>query len=416
MKIVNFGSCNLDYVYKLDHIVKTGETEHSEQMEIFPGGKGLNQSIAISKAGTKVYHAGCLGTNGEMLLTTLKESGVDVSFMKTTDSPSGHAIIQVSKKGENSIFIHHGANFMFSREYIDSVLERFEAGDILLLQNETNNIEYIIEKGYQKRMITLFNPSPIDGIIDKIDFHKISYIVLNEIEGEHLSGCKEPAKIISTLKKNYPELKIVLTLGEKGCMYYDGHKLLYHPAYDVPVIDSTAAGDAFMGYFAAALASGMTSEVTLEWACAASALVVSRKGAAPSIPYAEEVKKALTVLKSKKNGYTGSARELHEKIEEYILSNLRTACLSELAKELGYSTVYTGQMAKKILGKSFSKHLQELRCSAAAKLLWETDLSVSDIIEKIGYNNESFFRCKFEELYGMSPGAYRKMIDNTKKK
>ena len=415
MRIVNFGSCNLDYVYTLDHIVKTGETEHSRHMEVFPGGKGLNQSIAISRAGAKVYHAGCLGTDGELLLSTLRDSGVDLSFIRITEEKSGHAIIQVSEKGENSIFIHSGANFMFTREYIDSVLERFEAGDILLLQNETNNIGYIIEKAYQKGLVILFNPSPIDGVAENVDLRKISYMILNEIEGEYLSGCKEPVKMLSTLRKNYPNLKIVLTLGQKGCMYHDHKHLLYHPSYEVQVVDSTAAGDAFMGYFAASLSENLSPAVSIERACAAAALVVSRKGAAPSIPSAKEVEAALKTLKTRGIDKRKGPEQVSEQTKEYILADLKHPALSGLAGELGYSAAYAGQMVKRTVGKSFSALVQELRCSVAAGLLWETNLSVSDIIEQIGYSNESFFRRKFEELYGMSPSAYRKMGDGRKK-
>ena len=118
MKIVNFGSCNIDYVYQLHHIVKVGETEQSSRRDVFPGGKGLNQSIAAAKAGAPIYHAGCIGKDGGVLLDTMKESGVDTRFVRITDEPSGHAVIQVSAKGENSIFIHAGANATFTEEFI----------------------------------------------------------------------------------------------------------------------------------------------------------------------------------------------------------------------------------------------------------------------------------------------------------
>ena len=102
MKILNFGSCNIDYVYSLDHIVKIGETQTTHRLETFPGGKGLNQSVALAKAGAKVYHAGCVGKDGEMLADTLAKNGVDISYLQTVDAKNGHAVIQVSDKGENS--------------------------------------------------------------------------------------------------------------------------------------------------------------------------------------------------------------------------------------------------------------------------------------------------------------------------
>ena len=412
MKIVNFGSCNIDYVYQLDHIVKVGETEHSTRRDVFPGGKGLNQSIAIAKAGQKVYHAGCVGSDGKLLLDTMTDSGVDISFMQTLNEPSGHAVIQVSAKGENSIVIHSGANGMFATEYIDHVLSHFEKGDLLLLQNEINATEYIVEKAYEKGMITVINPSPIDENIEKIDFNKISYAVLNEIEGEYLSRCKEPAKIVSALRKKYPDLKVVLTLGDKGCMYHDGDDLYFHSAYDVPVVDTTAAGDTFMGYFKAGLSEGMDPDAILKRACVASALAVSVKGAAPSIPYEEEVRSASGVIKAKDTGFVANEETILAKIEAYIDENIQSISLATLSGELGYSSVYTGHIVKKTTGKSFSDYLKEKRCSMAAKLLRETDLPIGQVIHSVGYSNESFFRDKFKEFYGVSPLTYRKTLKN----
>ena len=115
MKILNFGSSNLDYVYRLDHIVMEGETEQSEEMNIFAGGKGLNQSVAVARAGARVYHAGCIGSDGQILVDILKESGVDMSLINYSDKKNGHAVIQVGKNGENSIFLYSGTNAMIGR-------------------------------------------------------------------------------------------------------------------------------------------------------------------------------------------------------------------------------------------------------------------------------------------------------------
>lgn len=299
MKILSFGSCNIDYVYGLDHIVAVGETEHSHRMDIFPGGKGLNQSIAIARAGAKVYHAGCVGSDGDMLMDTLTSSGVDVSLIKRVDEKNGHAIIQVSAKGENSIFIYAGSNGMMTDEFIDSVLSGFEKGDVIVLQNEINKLDYIIDRACDRGMCVVLNPSPIDEVIDRIDFSKISYVVLNEIEAEHISKNSEPRAFIEYMAKNYPELKIVLTLGDKGCMYHDSENDAYHPAFSVDVVDTTAAGDTFMGYFVASIGSGMSYADILERASAASAIAVSRLGASASIPTAAEVDAALEELKKK---------------------------------------------------------------------------------------------------------------------
>lgn len=191
MKILNFGSCNIDFVYKLDHIVTIGETETSNSMQVFPGGKGLNQSVALAKAGMEVYHAGCIGTDGEMLTDVLESNGVDISNIKKVDEKTGHAIIQVSNKGDNSIFLYSGSNAKITEEFVDEVLDKFQKGDMLLLQNEINKIDYIIEKAYKKGMCIIFNPSPYNDEIKNLDFNMLSYIIIQNLKSLLLSEVKE---------------------------------------------------------------------------------------------------------------------------------------------------------------------------------------------------------------------------------
>lgn len=294
MKILNFGSCNIDYVYSLDHIVAPGETETSEALNIFPGGKGLNQSIALAKAGAKVYHAGVVGSDSKILTDILSESGVDLSFLKKLDVKNGHAIIQVNKDGENSIFLYPGSNNMISEEYIDCVLENFREGDILLLQNEINNISYIAREAYKKNMCIILNPSPFNEKISEVDFNHLSYIILNEVEAEAITGKSCPKESLSFIKNKYPKLKIMLTLGKNGCIYSDGETEVHQDIFRVNAVDTTAAGDTFTGYFIKGIADGEDIKTVLETSSMASAIAVSRKGAAPSVPEREEVIKALS--------------------------------------------------------------------------------------------------------------------------
>ena len=300
MKILNFGSCNLDYVYSLDHIVNVGETETTHKLETFPGGKGLNQSIALARAGVKVYHAGCVGTDGDMLVDTLKDSGVDVSYIRKADVKNGHAIIQVSAEGENSIFLYPGSNEMITEEYINEVLSDFEAGDIILLQNEINNVDYIIDNAYNKGMLIVLNPSPFNDKISKIDLNKIAYLVLNEVEAKEYSGYDDPKASIAYFKTNYPSLKVMLTLGSKGCIYADAESEVGHPVYEVDVVDTTAAGDTFTGYFIGGISRGQDMENVLKYASAAAAISVSKEGAAPSIPAYDFVENNIASMKLKK--------------------------------------------------------------------------------------------------------------------
>lgn len=307
MKILNFGSCNIDYVYELSHIVKPGETTKAYSLTRFPGGKGLNQSIALAKSGITVYHAGCIGNDGGFLKETLMDCGVDTRYIKVNDDVcTGHAIIQLDKNGENCIIIHHGANYQIEKSYIDTVFESFASGDVLLLQNEICNLEYLIEKGYEKNMKIVLNPSPFVKSLCEIDLNKISVLILNEIEAQSLTGETEIEKIKEYIISNYNNLNVVLTLGGKGSVYLSKNQVEYCPAFPVDVVDTTAAGDTFTGYFISATTQGVTIKNSLQLASVAAGLAVSKKGASSSIPNIDETNEALLHFKERlfKNAQT----------------------------------------------------------------------------------------------------------------
>lgn len=289
MKVLNYGSLNLDYTYSVPHIVVPGETITSTKLEIFPGGKGLNQSIALSKAGMEVYHAGQIGEDGGMLLDVCRENHVHTDYIRTVPVRTGNAIIQLDEGGQNSIVLFPGANRTQEKDTIDEVLTHFEAGDVLILQNEINLIEYLITQAFAKQMIIVLNPSPFDDAVLACDLSKITYFLMNEVEGEMLTGETEPDKILKTMRSRYPSSKVVLTLGGNGSIYSDQTTIHRQPIYRVPVTDTTAAGDTFTGYFLKfALTEGDIPKA-LDMASYAAALAVSRKGAAVSIPKLEEV-------------------------------------------------------------------------------------------------------------------------------
>ena len=291
MKILNFGSLNIDYVYSVEHFVRGGETLASDRLELFPGGKGLNQSVAFAKAGAEVYHAGLVGAEDGLLLDTLRESGVDTRFVRSAEGTAcGHAIIQVSKAGENCILLYGGANQHVTEDMIDEVLAFFRAGDLLMLQNEINGIGQILRKAHAKGMVTALNPSPFNGIISTLDFTALDYLILNETEGRELTSKEAPEEILSCLLSRYPHLRVVLTLGSEGSVYADGDRRVRQAIFPAKAVDTTAAGDTFTGYFFTALLGGEPPEAALRLASAASSITVSRKGAAPSIPTAEEVR------------------------------------------------------------------------------------------------------------------------------
>lgn len=159
MKILNFGSLNLDYVYGVEHFVMAGETISSSSRDTFCGGKGLNQSVALAKAGGNVFHAGNIGAEGGMLRDMLESAGVDTHLTKEVGVPTGHAIIQVNKKGNNCIILFGGANQQITSAQTDATLAEFSAGDYLILQNEVNMLAEIIDKAYAKGMVIFLNPS-----------------------------------------------------------------------------------------------------------------------------------------------------------------------------------------------------------------------------------------------------------------
>ena len=293
MRVLNFGSMNLDYVYTVDHMVLPGETQNSQGMNTFLGGKGFNQSTALAKAGVEVYHAGLIGEEGKIFQETAKEYGISDKYIQVCDEKNGHTIIQVDKNGQNCILLYGGANRAITREFVDEVLSGFEKGDIMLLQNEINELDYIIDKAYEKRMQIFLNPSPFDGALDACDLNKISCFLLNEIEGGQIAGETEPDKIIDGILANYENAKVVLTLGGDGSVYADKEKRCQQPVYKVETVDTTAAGDTFTGYFIAGLIQGKTVEETMRMCAVAAGIAVSRPGAAPSIPYMEEVEKLL---------------------------------------------------------------------------------------------------------------------------
>lgn len=288
-KVLNIGSINIDYVYRVEHFVRAGETISSSSMKRYPGGKGLNQSIAMAKAGATVYHAGRTGSDAADIVAELRAVAVNTDFVDETATVSGHAIIQVDEQGQNCILLHKGANHELSRSYIDSVLAAFDSGDVLVLQNEINDLAYIMQAAHDKGLWIAFNPSPFATEILDLPLSYINCFFINELEGQALSGEHEADAIIESLMVKYPEAAIVLTRGQDGVIYQNKGEILRHGIYPVAVVDTTAAGDTFTGYFIAGLLAGDLPREALRMASIASSITVSREGAAVSIPYLDEV-------------------------------------------------------------------------------------------------------------------------------
>lgn len=295
MKILNFGSLNVDNVYQVDHFVRDGETISTHTLNLYPGGKGLNQTIAIARAGGEVFHAGAIGINdGELLEDCLKKEKVNIKYLLKVNEPSGHAIIQVNSKGQNAIIVYPGSNYCLDKEFIDTTLSKFGKDDFVLLQNEINNVDYIMERAHELGIKIIFNPSPITEKINSYPLHLVDIFILNEIEGAIISGEKEEEKILNKLADKYPNSVIVLTLGEKGSCYKYKDEFQKFGIYKNNVVDTTAAGDTYCGYLIAGLAKKMNISESINLASAASSISVSRAGASTSIPYFEEVQQFLS--------------------------------------------------------------------------------------------------------------------------
>lgn len=290
MNILNLGSLNFDKVYHVPHFVSEGETILSTGYQEFLGGKGLNQSLAIARAGVPVYHAGAIGPEGGPFLDCLEASGADTSLIARLETISGHAIIQ-NVDGRNCIIVCGGANQQVSREIIDHALSHFGPGDLLLLQNEVSNIPYAIRAAKARGLEIAFNASPITPALLQYPLELVDIFLVNEIEGKALADVlsNDHEAILRGLAARFPNARIVLTVGEKGVLYHDSTCDARHDSYRVKAVDTTAAGDTFSGYFLAGLARGMAVPQALRMASQASAIAVSRPGASSSIPTMEDV-------------------------------------------------------------------------------------------------------------------------------
>ncbi len=284
MKIINFGSLGNDFVYDVEHFVRPGETLSARAFETYPGGKGLNQSIALAKAGAEVMHVGLIGQDGLHLKQLLKENGVNTDLIKQIDQPSGHAIIQRNPQGENNIIIHSGANYQFDLDLIKQGLSFAEPGDVVLLQNEINGIPHIIEQAKSLNCPIVFNVAPATNEVNHYPLDLVDLFIVNETEGQTITHQISPEDIFKSLMERFPKAAFVLTLGEQGAKYYDQIQRITVPAEIVSVVDTTAAGDTFTGYFLNHWLKGNPIESCLKIASNAAAVCIGRKGASASIP------------------------------------------------------------------------------------------------------------------------------------
>ena len=293
MKLLDFGSLNIDHTYQLPHLVRPGETLASDSYHKSEGGKGFNQAVALAKAGQEVYLAGAIGQDGLFLRDYLQELGVHTEHLCVLDAPTGHAMIQLDTEGQNCIILFGGTNGMITEAMIDEVLADFGAGDYLLLQNEISHVDSIICAAHAKGMHIILNPSPMSPELLTWPLELVEWFILNEIEGADITGKTQPEEMLDELLRRYPACHVVLTLGERGSVYADATQRMDQGIVSAHTVDTTAAGDTFTGYFIHALLQGEAIQQALKTAACASAITVSRPGAGRSIPAAEEVQAAM---------------------------------------------------------------------------------------------------------------------------
>jgi len=296
--LINLGSLCVDNVYRVPHLTGAGETVASLSHHVFPGGKGLNQSLAAARAGARVRHVGCVGPDGDVLIAVLAEAGVDVSGIRqVADVASGHAVIQVDDGGANAIVIAGGANRCITDSDISRALHGATGADWLLLQNEINDLETVLAGAAELDLRVALNVAPADGREAGYDLSGVDLLIVNETEAAALAGDLglPPDGALERLSIRWPASTLVLTLGRAGLIYrLPGGPPLRMAAYPVRAVDETAAGDAFIGYALAGLLAGDPLDTALRRGSAAGALAVTREGAATAIPRADEVRALVT--------------------------------------------------------------------------------------------------------------------------
>ena len=294
-QLINIGSLCIDYVYSVVEIDKVGETVASQNVSVFPGGKGLNQSIAAAKAGISVEHFGAVGVDGAELVEFMNMAGVGVSNIATLPGRTGHAVIQIDAQGQNSIVIAGGTNREIPQQTIANAVASAQEGGWILMQNETNDVGDIIQLASSAQCKVALNLAPVDGHAQSYNYALVDLLIVNELEAMAVSGCKSAKESFAHLITTYPEMNLVLTMGKGGLRFYqtDGGVSGELGAFEVSVVDETAAGDTFVGYLMAGLVRGESLAGVLVEASAAGALATTRAGAAPAIPQLKEVHKLM---------------------------------------------------------------------------------------------------------------------------
>ena len=294
-RIVVLGSLNMDVVLRCDTMPARGETVHAQDLSYIPGGKGGNQAVACVRHGAEVALVGAVGrdAHGDVLRNALVQDSIDVSNVAVHDGvATGSAVVMVEQDGSNRIAVIPGANAL--ADLPANFADILKASDFLVVQFETplDVLDRAIAMAHQAGCKVVLNPSPVKAVPGHW-WRMIDTLVVNEHEAAELSGMAvTEAQTALRAAQHFLAQgvgRVVVTMGSQGALALDASGHSVHPAPKVNVVDTTSAGDTFLGTMTTRLGEGCTLAHAVEWAIKAAALCIGRAGAQPSIPQRAEV-------------------------------------------------------------------------------------------------------------------------------
>lgn len=295
MKIFVIGSINMDLTINAPRLPERGMTVTGSGFLATAGGKGANQAVSCARYGANTYMVGCVGnTFSEELRRSFRINGVRTDYLEQTDGLSSGTAVILVVGGDNRIVLDKGANGKVGKALVERALSEAQVGDVLLVQHEiaTETTGYALRLAKQKGMTTLLNPAPALAIPSE-GFALSDYFVPNQTEAQFYTGIypsdQASAEVCAERLRELGAQNIIITLGELGSVGFFGNEQVYVPAVKVEAVDTTAAGDTYIGVFAGAMSEGLSEERAMRTASVASALTVMRRGAQAAIPSREEI-------------------------------------------------------------------------------------------------------------------------------
>ncbi|WP_104902761.1 ribokinase [Pseudomonas sp. LH1G9] len=296
-KVVVVGSLNMDLVTRASRLPRAGETLIGQSFSTVPGGKGANQAVASARLGAEVAMIGCIGSDayGIQLRDALLAEGIDCQAVSRVDGSSGVALIVVDDSSQNAIVIVAGSNGELTPASLQAADAVLQAADVIVCQLEVplETVGYALKRGRELGKTVILNPAPASGPLPAQWYASIDYLIPNESEATALSGVTvdslDSAKLAAAQLIKAGAAKVIITLGAQGALFSDGNRVEHLAAPNVKAVDTTAAGDTFVGGFAAALAHGKSEAEAIRFGQVAAALSVTRAGAQPSIPTLHDV-------------------------------------------------------------------------------------------------------------------------------